>query len=1106
MPLSEEQQKTLKILQDLAQALSQEPAVHVDRIRKADAIQLFDTRGQKPDLSLLSDQQLKDMFDFGRATPAINQTDPTGKLGIDNLMNITSDRGPGSKRANKATGAPEVIVPASREYLENAVGEWMKSTNYAPDSSELLVAEMNIRDIPGKELGPKVSRLRDNYEALQKAVQAESGEVLKDAGLEQTIDQLRQQVKAFEQQAFEFKLQRIPQVARVGAEFAAAQGFDANAVEEQLALLSGLDQETRIDLSGTNIRGLDLSKSDLSRVDIDAETLSQAKGLKTVKGVEPRTLAAAQNLQQLPERLADLTQRLEKLENKSGVVANLRNLRHGGVEGERKHLLKEIDKANEALHQTKSQLLAERHGKMLANEQGNEFEPRTTYQLGEGVSRRQGEVKDPRMERMQASQTFKVDAQVALNEQGASLAFAKTQIGSKSAKMREDGADIEDVNFTQGLEGASLENVAELYGTTQAVDAAPTFKKKQAALGGEISSLLTRSVATSVVDEALGMNAMAKEKFGIDENGRNVGISVGVPGSSILVRGATPEDKESFLDINYENPTVQKGLYDLQAQDYITGQIDRHSGNIFVDPHSGQVSGIDNDMAFPTIDREQMVGSHGLNGKAVQGAPQFLHSDTADKIEALTPQALRTALQSIQPPDGVAPLEPEAIEGAVQRLQELQAEIKTMRKEGRVVEEFSKDTFNQAMARQQEKGMDHTKPRTSYLATAVLEQQKSIAQGDARIAIKKDDVPMQRPPEPKLAAYQAMVGDARKDFAANPAQIEDEGLAAMIFDSKDRLLNLENQLEGLNAEMTATARQLNEARTAGQAGQAARVEKAFDKIQQARQETLQKIKSEQQNLSKALDVATAPLKPALAEQARLAMPQVQVSVQVAQPQNQAGVQAVEGFEAKRPKAKIEKKEAEVLEINEPQAEIQIDDNLDEHPQVEVEGIAPEQNQPGPAVVAQQGPDVDGTNAQGQDVKKSRFASVRAALKDAATTAKTSVAERLERKGAEQPLSELQKDQPQIVQKYKDLQDELKRSAGLPMKAVEQALDGNLAPLDKLIQGKGESARNPAEIQKDLADLRKEHPALKQLDRSKVGQVVHSGLRDAAKSAGNKLKT
>jgi hypothetical protein len=1074
MPLSEEQQKTLEKLQEFAKGYSEEPAQYEEHIRKSSAIRLFDTRGQKPDLSLLSDQQLKDMFDYGRKAPVINHMDITSKLGTVSLANITSDRGPGSKRANKATGAPEVIVPASREYLENAVGEWMKSINYAPNSRDLLQAEMDIRDRPGMDLANKLSQLREKYAALQKAVQAESGEVLKDAGIEQTFDQLRPQIKAFEQRAIEFKKQMIPQAARLGVEFAAAQGFDADAVGTEIVMIAMLGENARMDLSGTNIRGLDLSKSDLSRVDIDAETLSQAKGLKTVKGVDPKILATARAVQQLPERLADLTQRLEKLDNKSGVVANLRNIRHGGVEGERKHLLKEIEKANEALHQTRAQLLAERYDKMLANGQGNEFEPRTTYQLGEGVSRRQGEVKDPRMEAMQASETFKVDAQMALNAQGSQLAFAKTQIGSKSERQRAEGVKKDEVNKTRMLECGALDNVSALYGTEAAMQKVSFLEveAKKAALGGEVSSLLTRSVATTVVDEALGMNAMAKEKFGIDENGRPVGISVGVPGSSILVRGATAEDKESFLNIEYHNPAVQKGLYDLQAQDYITGQIDRHTGNIFVDPHNGQVTGIDNDMAFPTVNRKDMLNSPGVDVKAVRGMPQFLHSDTADKIEALSPQALRTALQSIQPPDGVAHMEPAAIEGAVERLQELQTEIKAMRKEGRVVDKFSMDTFNQAMERQQAQGMGYGAARTSYLASAVLEQNKSIEQGNTRNAIARDDVPMQRPPEPKLAAYQAMVGDARMDFAANPAQIKDEGLAAMIFDSKDRLLNLENQLEGLNAEMTATARQLNEARTTGQTGQAAQVEKAFDKIQQARQETLQKIKSEQQNLSKALDLATASLKPALADQARLAVPRVQVPVQVAQPQNQVGVQAVEGFGAKAPKAKNEKKGAEVLVINEPQAEIQIDDNLDEHPQVEVEGIAPEQNQPGPEVAAQ-GQGVDGANTQGQDVKKSRFASVRDALKGAATTAKTSVADRLERKGGEQKLSEVD----EVTQaKYKEFQQQLSEP------------DKKAAAL------------------KEMDALKKEFPGLKQMDRSKVGQVVNSGLRDAAKSVSSKLKT
>src|SRR5690606_12126903 len=113
--------------------------------------------------------------------------------------------------------------------------------------------------------------------------------------------------------------------------------------------------------------------------------------------------------------------------------------------------------------------------------------------------------------------------------------------------------------------------------------------------------------------------------------------------------------------------------------DYITGQIDRHTGNIFIDPNDQTVRGIDNDLAFPVVPREQMLQDQTNSAKSVANKPLFMHSDTADKIEAMSPAALRKTLESIPTPPGVAGLEPAAIDGTVQRLVEMQDHIKDLR-------------------------------------------------------------------------------------------------------------------------------------------------------------------------------------------------------------------------------------------------------------------------------------------------------------------------------------------------------------------------------------------------------------------------------------------
>ena len=73
----------------------------------------------------------------------------------------------------------------------------------------------------------------------------------------------------------------------------------------------------------------------------------------------------------------------------------------------------------------------------------------------------------------------------------------------------------------------------------------------------------------------------------------------------LIVRGDDGGPKNNIEDtaqiythINLKDKRIQKNLSDLQLMDALTGQLDRHLGNIFIDSKTGKVTGIDNDMAF----------------------------------------------------------------------------------------------------------------------------------------------------------------------------------------------------------------------------------------------------------------------------------------------------------------------------------------------------------------------------------------------------------------------------------------------------------------------------------------------------------------------------
>lgn len=298
-------------------------------------------------------------------------------------------------------------------------------------------------------------------------------------------------------------------------------------------------------------------------------------------------------------------------------------------------------------------------------------------------------------------------------------------------------------------------------------------------MGGD-RQLLSRAVASHEVDKLIGLNVCAQEKFGQDDQGNVVGISVQCDGAGVRSQFGTNEwgeTKTAFLDIDYSAPEIQKGLCDLEALDYITGQFDRHRGNIFVDPDSGKVTGIDNDLAFPAVDRDEMIRSgEKLTEKAVVGMPLMMHEDTKAKILAIDPEALKSTLASVSPPDGSPGLGPDEIAGAVGRLKELQAELVKENSKIQVVPEFNDATYAQAIAAQAESLQQEGDINiTSYIGAVYGEgevNRQKVAEGDDLTQMRGADTVGKASLNMEYAAFKQQMNPSQQaDYLALQAQV-----------------------------------------------------------------------------------------------------------------------------------------------------------------------------------------------------------------------------------------------------------------------------------------------------------------------------------------------
>lgn len=362
---------------------------------------------------------------------------------------------------------------------------------------------------------------------------------------------------------------------------------------------------------------------------------------------------------------------------------------------------------------------------------------------------------------------------------------------------------------------------------------------------GNDRGLLTRSVASTAVDQYLGTNVVAEERFGVDPDGIPIGISIQADGAGITGKyGDGADRKNAFLDVDYKNPDIQRGLSDLEVNDYLTGQIDRHGGNIFIDT-SGEkpkVTGIDNDLAFPEVPRDKMQ----VNDKWVKDPPRFIHADTAQKILEINPDEYAAMLKNLPVPEGVSPLSDAAIEQAKDRLVKLQNAIRDENGPPEIVQNFDDHTYNVCVQEQEARlkqhlddsdkpgygtdgtfKMDDLKPedsgtmlgcpRTSYLGTAAI-QAKAYEIGMKEQA----DQYTVRPGKTTKPAARDLDAAERNRLRADPNQIQNDKLRNSAILLKDRIASSElliaegrKNIAVLNEEIASLEGQIESHRNTG---------------------------------------------------------------------------------------------------------------------------------------------------------------------------------------------------------------------------------------------------------------------------------------------------
>lgn len=186
-----------------------------------------------------------------------------------------------------------------------------------------------------------------------------------------------------------------------------------------------------------------------------------------------------------------------------------------------------------------------------------------------------------------------------------------------------------------------------------------------------------RAVGSSLVDQMLGTNVLAKTDFGI-VGGKLGQVMEKGEGMTPTEKGALKGEKVPNQKIDYTDPELQRQLYALEWVDFFTGENDRHGQNLMIKQGKGEtkVTGIDNDMGFTTPEQGVSQG-----GKDPSKFPQWIDAKLAQRIMA-NDFTLNNYIKMLEP---ILPAR--SLEVAKARFPKVKEHAEKLVREGKVINE-----------------------------------------------------------------------------------------------------------------------------------------------------------------------------------------------------------------------------------------------------------------------------------------------------------------------------------------------------------------------------------------------------------------------------------